>query len=299
MKTAKLKVVGLFFAIFLCFSPLAYGNDIPRLINYEGTLSKDGESVPDGSYDVEFNIYNAEAGGTPIWTEVWNGTKGVEVRNGIFSVQLGTHTPIPSDFFTEHPETYLGIKVGTDSEMQPRQQITSVAYAFTAGTGGIPKGGIIMWSGSVDAIPAGWTLCDGTDETPDLRDRFIVGAGGNYAVDAKGGTEKNDLTHAHSIAPENRMGTTSAGGHSHSVNINTGDVLKIGDNYYKNCKRGDDKRPASKYHQHNVSGNTSGVGNHSHVVNAHKHGGFTGIEFQSTPVENRPPFYALCFIMKL
>jgi len=55
-KTAKIKNKS----DFLCFSPLVYGNDIPRLINYEGTLSKDGELVPDGSYDMEFNIYNAE-----------------------------------------------------------------------------------------------------------------------------------------------------------------------------------------------------------------------------------------------
>ena len=51
-------------------------------------------------------------------------------------------------------------------------------------SGFIPKGGIIMWSGATTAIPQGWALCDGTNGTPNLRDRFIVGAGSTYAVAA-------------------------------------------------------------------------------------------------------------------
>lgn len=209
------------------------------------------------------------------------------------------HSDSPA-LFNEHPETYLGIKVGIDEEMQPRQRITSVAYAFTAGTGGIPSGGIIMWSGSVDDIPTGWTLCDGTDGTPDLRNRFIVGAGNKYETGDKGGTETNNLAHTHSIATENRMGTSVAGGHSHSLNITIGQVLTEGD--YEKTVRNDkkQKRVASPTHRHSVdNASANWAGNHSHVVNAHNHGGFTGIAFKNTQVENRPPFYALCFIMKL
>ena len=51
----------------------------------------------------------------------------------------------------------------------------------------VPKGGIIIWSGSVNDIPAGWVLCDGSNGTPDLRDRFVLGAGNNYTVGATGG----------------------------------------------------------------------------------------------------------------
>ena len=47
---------------------------------------------------------------------------------------------------------------------------------------GVPLGGIIMWSGTIGNVPAGYKLCDGNDGTPDLRDRFIVGAGDSYAV---------------------------------------------------------------------------------------------------------------------
>lgn len=52
----------------------------------------------------------------------------------------------------------------------------------------VPRGGIILWSGSIASIPTGWQLCDGTNGTPDLRNRFIVCAGDTYAVNDTGGT---------------------------------------------------------------------------------------------------------------
>ena len=54
---------------------------------------------------------------------------------------------------------------------------------------GFVTGMIIAWSGSVANIPSGFVLCDGNNNTPDLRDRFIIGAGNNYAVDATGGSK--------------------------------------------------------------------------------------------------------------
>ena len=50
----------------------------------------------------------------------------------------------------------------------------------------IPSGGIIMWSGSIATIPAGWYLCDGRNGTPDLRGRFVIAAGGAYAAGTSG-----------------------------------------------------------------------------------------------------------------
>ncbi len=59
---------------------------------------------------------------------------------------------------------------------------------------GIKSGMIVMWSGTIASIPAGWTLCNGSNGTPDLRDRFIVGAGSGYAVGATGGSSVHTLT---------------------------------------------------------------------------------------------------------
>jgi hypothetical protein len=63
-------------------------------------------------------------------------------------------------------------------------------------TTNIPTGGIIMWSGSIASIPACWHICDGTAGTPDLRNRFVMGAGSTYAVGATGG----NATHTNTVA---------------------------------------------------------------------------------------------------
>ena len=51
----------------------------------------------------------------------------------------------------------------------------------------VPSGFIGMWSGSASTIPTGWALCDGTNGTPNLTDRFVLGAGKAYQPGATGG----------------------------------------------------------------------------------------------------------------
>lgn len=69
----------------------------------------------------------------------------------------------------------------------------------------IPAGGIIIWSGAANAVPDGWALCDGTNGTPDLRGRFVLGNSDSHAVGETGGSEEVVLTvqqmpkHAHLI----------------------------------------------------------------------------------------------------
>ena len=70
----------------------------------------------------------------------------------------------------------------------------------TSPVGGVPTGGIIMWSGATNNIPTGWALCDGQNGTPNLQDKFIVGAGNTYAVDATGGSADATLvSHTHNL----------------------------------------------------------------------------------------------------
>lgn len=71
----------------------------------------------------------------------------------------------------------------------------------------LPRGIISLWYGSIVSIPAGWTLCDGSAGTPDLRDRFLVGAGSTYAVNATGGS----LNHIHSFTSDGHFHTLPAG----------------------------------------------------------------------------------------
>ena len=142
--------------------------DIPHLINYQGKLTDTaGKPVRDGTYSVTFRIYDAESAGNLLWEE----TQSVSVSKGIFSIMLGGVTALNLAFDKPY---WLEIKVDNEV-MSPRQRMAAAPYAFTAEYG-VPRGVIVMWSGSIADIPQGWALCDGTNGTPDLRDRFVVGA---------------------------------------------------------------------------------------------------------------------------
>ena len=78
----------------------------------------------------------------------------------------------------------------------------------------VPVGGIILWSGAVASIPGGWALCNGSNGTPDLRDRFVVGAGSTYAVAATGGATTVDASHTHG---DGSLGADSGGAHTHGA----------------------------------------------------------------------------------
>ena len=103
---------------------------IPKMISYQGVLT-DVEGNPlDTTVSMTFTIYDASSGGTALWTE----THGfVTVTAGVFSVLLGSITPIPTSVF-DQPDRWLGLVVGGDPEMD-RERILSVPYAYTCGSG--------------------------------------------------------------------------------------------------------------------------------------------------------------------
>ena len=109
-------------------------------------------------------------------------------------------------------------------------QIATTAFVQTAVAAAIaalmPAGTIILWSGSVASIPSGWVLCNGSNGTPDLRNRFVVGAGSTYAVNATGGAttatlaEANIPGHTHSFSASATTGNQSAD-HTHTFSGTT------------------------------------------------------------------------------
>ena len=148
----------------------------------------------------------------------------------------------------------------------------------------VPTGGIIMWSGSVASIPTGWVLCDGTNSTPDLRNRFVVGAGSTYAVDATGGSSTTTLSTANLPAHTHTFsGTTGgAGAHSHTTSHGTGGLTNSG-------QHGVRSEPGS----FRTDLSTSSVGNHTHSFS-----GTTSSTGSGSSFDNKPPYYALAYIMK-
>ena len=159
----------------------------------------------------------------------------------------------------------------------------------------MPVGGIIIWSGSASAIPTGWLLCDGTNSTPNLRDRFIVGAGSTYAVNATGGAatvtlaEANLPSHLHSVSITS--GTQSA---NHTHNYQTQFVLGGAAGINGSALAGSTAAlPLSPYAA--IPAQTTAVENQNHT---HLVSGNTGSTGSGTAHENLPPYYALCYIMK-
>lgn len=183
----------------------------------------------------------------------------------------------------------------------------------------IPAGCILLWSGSVASIPSGWALCDGTNSTPDLRNRFVVGAGDTYAVDATGGADTVSLSsseipsHTHTFsATTNSAGshshsgsTTSAGSHNHNPTASSAQgflytnggasnqvaSLTAGGGAFSDGVATTSVTNTGGLHSHSLS--VSSAGSHSHSVS-----GTTGASGSGSAHENRPPYYALCYIMK-
>jgi hypothetical protein len=104
----------------------------PNLVNYQGVLKDSGGNPLTGTYSITFSLYSVSSGGTALWTE----TQGsVSVSNGLFSVLLGSVTPLtPSEF--SGTNRWLGVTVGGDPEMTPRQRIASVPYSLRSSDSG-------------------------------------------------------------------------------------------------------------------------------------------------------------------
>ncbi len=85
------------------------------------------------------------------------------------------------------------IRVYKDSETLPRSSLKLMRYSVSTDASSVPQGSIIPWYGDKANIPDGFALCDGENGTPDLRDRFLVGAGSTYSLGVKGGEATHKL----------------------------------------------------------------------------------------------------------
>ena len=162
----------------------------------------------------------------------------------------------------------------------------------------IASGVITMWSGSIVSVPSGWFLCDGTNGTPDLRDRFIVGAGSTYAVAATGGAATVTLTqaqtpmHTHDYGPVN---TASNGLHNHTIN-DPGHVHSYNTTVAGNSPAGAGVGSTSTSVQ--TTERTPVLTINNAGAHTHPYSGVTDLVGGSGSHENRPPYFALCYIRK-
>jgi hypothetical protein len=191
-------------------------------------------------------------------------------------------TAIASKADTNSP-TFTGTPLApTANTGTNNTQLATTAFVTTAVSAAFPTGGIILWSGSIAAIPSGWALCNGSNGTPDLRNRFVVGAGSTYAVDATGGSaDAIVVSHTHTATSTSSV---TDPGHNH--------------NYFAGQGVGEPGYPTVDNDLNNIivrtlatSTATTGITVSTSTTNAS-----TG---SSGTNANLPPYFALAYIMKL
>ena len=181
--------------------------------------------------------------------------------------------------------------------------IATTAFVHTV----VPIGIIVMWNSSAASIPAGWQLCDGTNGTPNLRGQFIVGAGGTYNPGDQGGAASVTLDvtqmpiHAHTLS--GTINTSASGGHTHTIrddgHTHAGGTLRSDLSGSQGPATGSVawgvalssattgitiNAVADHVHSVSLSGSTLSTGGSGGTTQGH---------------ENRPPYYALCYIQKM
>jgi len=276
----KQKCIALLTALIVFLMSFPILAQTKQLLNYQGRLTlKDNKPVA-SLVKMDFSIWSSAEGGDKLWEEL---DRAIQIQNGIFNVALGSVVSFPEYIFLPAADRYLEIKVNGE-KLEPRFLLTSAPYVVQPA---IPRGGIIMWSGAIDQIPPGWALCDGKEyprtdgrgslKTPDLQDKFIVGAGRLYPLNKTGGepTVKLEIKHLpkhnHSSSP-----------HYH--------------HYYA-----DDmiSQKATIDDRWNYDASSDSKANYGVKARTTSNTVVIGSTGEDTPHENMPPFLALAYIMKL
>ena len=165
------------------------------------------------------------------------------------------------------------VKTSAGSTLGTYDNIYGIVGVQTSVGTTIPAGMISLWYGSIGSVPTGWYLCDGTNGTPDLRDRFIIGAGSTYSVASTGGSaDAIVVSHNHTATS-----TVTDPGHVHAIPF-ASSVVQSG----------------------------SGVGVAAATASSNTNSAVTGITVGTTintsgvsgTNANLPPYYALAYVMK-
>jgi hypothetical protein len=220
-------------------------------------------------------IYTYQAGSsTPLAT--YTSSSGLTANAN--PIILGTSGRPPNDIWLTEGYFYKFIlKDSSDVTIQTYDNLYGIIGATPPAATPIPAGGIFLWSGSIGSIPAGYVLCNGSNGTPDLRDRFVVGAGSTYSVDGTGGSA-NAIVVSHTHTATSTSVVTDPG-HNHTYNGTTAPPYQAGGNAVFS--------PTSGI---NTSTATTGITVATTTTNATA--GTSGTN------ANLPPYFALCYIMK-
>ena len=170
------------------------------------------------------------------------------------------------------------IRVYRTGESVPRSSLVVTRYSKSMDASSVPSGSIIPWYGNLADIPDGYALCNGTNGTPDLRNRFLVGAGSSYALRATGGANTVTISKVNLPADGlNGFGYSCVG-------------------HYNTWGNGNFGTYSGQYTARDSLDGSNGWQDYFYFT------AFSTLlsnNWKGTALENRPPFYALYYIMKL
>ena len=215
-------------------------------------------------------------------------SKSIISNSGDFydEVVVGSESTYPSDEKIKQKECLIRVYKG--SETVPRASLRLMRYSAESTSSSVPQGSIIPWYGSPGNIPNGFALCDGKNGTPDLRNRFIVGAGDTYKLSDIGGEDAVKLEPSQTSSHYHTFGYHNANNNGYFI---TTASKKI------NASLPSGTYPA-KWNGSGGGGwygwDGSGWAGGQNLVTS-----LTVATEAQKPHENRPPFYALHYIMKL
>ena len=253
-------------------------------LNVTGDLTVGGQLKDgDGNFGTAGQVLRSDGTDTE-WVNTGSLAAGAAAEVGVSAASAN------ANHFITMVDTASGnenIRVDTDLTYNPVTNTLNVPNISGNGSGlsGIESfvtGMIILWYGNTGNIPTGFVLCDGNNNTPDLRDRFVVGAGSAYSPNNTGGS--SSVTLSESQLPSHNHSATSTvndPGHHHEyidqyVVINAGYRPWPANN--NDCQ------------QRNIDTTNATTG-----ITVSTTVGNTG---SGAAIENRPPYYALCYIMK-
>ena len=192
----------------------------PRTISYQGVLcDATGQPRPDGSYAITFRLYDAESGGTALWTE----QKSLVVQRGLFSTQLGDQVLFGATL-TFDRRYWLGVQVAAETELSPRTPLSSAPYSFNAAKADTASYASDIKDGAVTSgkVASGQLV----KSINALRDSVVLEAGSNVTISKSGNTltiaassgSSGTITGVTPVAP------LSGGGTSGNVSISLSDL---------------------------------------------------------------------------
>lgn len=202
----------------------------------------------------------------------------VKLEKGMAVNEFSNDTTFQDNSDSSVP-TEKAVKTYVDQAMTTQSNELTEKLSF-------PQGGIIMWSGT--SAPSGWALCDGSQGTPDLRGRFVLGAGQgqnltNRPIRQIGGEETHTLTQAEMPEHDHAVKIASDGTHKHTFTAWRANFDHLG-RATESCNDDDGDGTFNR--------ETHDAGAHKHTLTQEKRG-------STTSHNNMPPYYVLAYIMKL